>query len=57
MTFATVHGAGHMVPTDQPQVAQYIVYNFIHDKEFSNSWPLAVTAAEVEKEQEKESFI
>jgi len=22
MTFATVHGAGHMVPTDQPQVAQ-----------------------------------
>lgn len=57
MTFATVHGAGHMVPTDQPQVAQQIMYNFIHDQVFSTPWPLIVTAPSAEAVQEKESFI
>ena len=59
MTFATVHGAGHMVPTDQPQVAQQIMYNFIHDQDFSTPWPLNVTPPSVEAEavEEKESFI
>jgi hypothetical protein len=55
MTFATVHGAGHMVPTDQPQVAQQIIYNFIHDQDFSTPWPLNVTPTS--DDVKKESFI
>jgi len=59
MTFATVHGAGHMVPTDQPQVAQQIMYNFIHDKPFSTPWPLYVasSSSEIKEQEQKESFI
>lgn len=29
MTFATVHGAGHMVPQDQPEIAYFLIGNFI----------------------------
>lgn len=30
MTFATVHGAGHMVPQDQPDIAYFLIGNFIN---------------------------
>ena len=29
LTFAEVNGAGHMVPQDKPEVAQYLIYNWI----------------------------
>ena len=30
VTFATVHGAGHMVPQDQPDIAYFLIGNFIN---------------------------
>lgn len=29
MSFATVHGAGHMVPQDQPEIAHYLISEWI----------------------------
>ncbi|CAJ0955551.1 unnamed protein product, partial [Mesorhabditis belari] len=34
LKFLTVKGAGHMVPTDKPAVASYILNAFINDKKF-----------------------
>jgi len=29
LTFASVHGAGHQVPMDQPERAEYLVFNWL----------------------------
>lgn len=34
VTFATVRGAGHMVPTDKPAVAEHIIQSFLFNKAF-----------------------
>ena len=34
VTFATVRGAGHMVPTDKPPVAEHLIQSFLFNKAF-----------------------
>jgi len=29
LDFATVHGAGHLVPTNQPEIAKHLLFNWI----------------------------
>jgi len=31
LTFAEVNGAGHMVPADKPEVASYLIFNWLND--------------------------
>jgi serine carboxypeptidase-like clade 2 len=36
LTFASIRGAGHMVPTDKPEEALVMLDNFINDQEFKS---------------------
>ena len=36
LTFATVHGAGHMVPQDKPAEAKYLIYNWINQNRLAD---------------------
>ena len=31
-TFATVHGSGHMVPSDQPERAYHLIFNWLFQR-------------------------
>ena len=31
-TFASVHGAGHMVPEDKPEEAYHLIFNWMFDR-------------------------
>jgi len=31
LTFGTVHGAGHMAPTDKPAATYRLVFNWLHE--------------------------
>jgi serine carboxypeptidase-like clade 1 len=33
MTFATINGAGHMVPQDKPATAHHLIFNWINDQD------------------------
>lgn len=39
LDFATVHGAGHMVPQDEPQRAYQLIFNWIEGKPIDPAWP------------------
>jgi len=33
MTFATIHGAGHMVPRERPEAALYVISKFMANQD------------------------
>ena len=43
LTFLQVYNAGHMVPTDQPEVALNMILHFLKDE----SWPVKMKCDEV----------
>ncbi|KAL0479222.1 serine carboxypeptidase-like protein [Acrasis kona] len=61
LTFVTVHGAGHFVPTDQPKTSQDLIRRFTRNLEFCPSGhqiPVThstLTPAEFDKYLEKDS--